>query len=73
MDGQDTSGPGDSLIGFKEAMMMMGELENANAAYVRVLKKNESDENDAKQVRYLKAYRAVVDQLALSTKVDHED
>ena len=64
------------LVGFEQAMSMLAELEDANADYTRVLASDGVDKDDTKQVRYQKAFRAIVDQLALSPEVnlvDYED
>jgi len=56
-----------SLLGFERAMGMISELEDALSDYIKDLTR---DNEDYKKVRYIKAYRAVVDQLALSAVID---
>ena len=59
-----------SLLGFEGAMGMISELEDALSDYIKDLTR---DNEDYKKVRYIKAYRAVVDQLALSAVIDVVD
>ena len=58
------------LLGFNKAMDMISALENALSDYVKNLTR---DNEDDKKSRYIKAYRVVVNQLALSPEIDIPD